>query len=215
LTKLFVRNPLIIIKDESGEEDLHGNIAGAFYKIPSTEDGSITQEFDIHFGTIQPYGMITVGLSSREDTGKMQITFYRGDLETFEKYHSQIQGARGTVLFGNSDGIMVNATPEVSFNEGRIYHIEMKYRKGEYVQVVVRGKDEEGLFKLWDSGKLKVTGKANFNRVYFGVRSYTGSDIHYDKDAKRIFLKGTGAAGGGNFAPLIVFVDNMVIKYEE
>jgi|GEM_PF-970764 len=208
---------LVIIQDKSEKENYHGNIAGAFYKIDSTEYDSVIQEFDIYFERISPYGSVTVGLSSGEDTGTMQISFCRGDTEILERYHSQIKGARGHFLFENSDGIVIKEVPEVSFEQGKEYHIKMKYKKGEYVQIEISGKDEEGVFKLWDSGELKVIGKANFNRVYFGVNSFTGSDIHYDKNAKHIFLKGVSRSGGSSPSPyvMIAFVDNMVIKYGE
>lgn len=205
ITNDYSNDPqLIIIKDKSGEKDHHGNIAGAFYSIPSTEYGSVTQEFDIHFLDYGHYGRVMVGLKSREYTGEMQISFYFGDTD------QDIKKARGHLLFKNEGEIPVNATTDIGFDRGRTYHIQLKYQEGEYVQVVVSGKDEEGLLKLWDSGKLKVTGKANFNRVYFDVRSATGSDIHYDKELKCIYLKGVA---GGSYTST-AHVDNMVIKYK-
>ena len=216
----YSNDPQLVIR--KSEEDTYwgdkvipeykGNINGAYYTIPSTEYGSFTQEFDIYFEKINNYAWVSIGLASREYTGKMEIGFHN---------ETRTQKMLGSLSFENQGEssqpvVPVMATAEVFFQTGRTYHIKIKYQEGKYIQLVVYGKDEEGLFPLWDSGELKTTGKASFNRVYFGVRHFLGSDIHYDKENKYIYLK--GVADSPNRPSQFVFiahVDNMAIKYEK
>lgn len=202
ITNDYSQDPnFIFVRDKVKPENHRGDIVGAYYSIPSTEYGSVTQEFDISFQDIRHYGWVSVGLASREYVGEMRIQFNKSDDD------NDIKGARGRFLFKNEEGIPVQTVTDCPFDSGRTYHIKMEYRKGDYVQVIVSGKDEEGLLKLWDSGRLKVTGKANFNRVSLGVNS---NDIHYAKDSKDIYFR-----GGSRIYFLTGSVDNMVVKYGE
>lgn len=197
---------LVFIKDTSENKEYYGNIAGAYYKITPTKYKTVSCEFDILFNSISSYGIISVGLNSRKSTGEMKISFVRSDDDT-DLTSNQ---CRGHFVFQDEKQITTKISTDICFDEKKLYNIKMEYKSEEYVRVVVNGKDEEGVFKLWDSENLKIEGKADFDRVYFGVRPGKGSDIHYDTMGY-IYLKGD--AGDGPYI-IIGALDNVVIKYE-
>lgn len=209
---------LMIVRDESGKENFNGNIAGASYEIPSTEYGSVTQEFDIHFEYLWDWGFISVGLGCKDSESAGKVSDIR--IMFIRKSHWSRGQTIGEFSFNDTDQIRVVTTTEleeIPLKANRTYHVKMKYQKGEYVQVIVSGKDEEGFLDEWDSGKLRADGKANFDNVFFVVRSFIGSDIHYDEKREHIYLKGVSGSGSSAPSPYTssAFVDNMVITYGE
>ncbi|MFA5646196.1 MAG: hypothetical protein WDA18_07585 [Candidatus Ratteibacteria bacterium] len=189
--------------DDTQKEYLRGNIDGAFKEIGDLQGKKITLEADILIKTTKPYGNIGIFLSGAKKE-ELRISLYRGDIEFLAKYGAVIPGARVRFSFKNSAGKIVHTTAPVSFNAKNRYLITLVYEKEKSFSVIVK-EEKEGeteLQEVWNSGNLKVTGSALFNKLNLSVRSGKGSKI--EKEAVGgLFLKAV-ASHPNNYIELVV-----------
>jgi hypothetical protein len=167
--------------DDTQKEYLRGNIDGAFKEIEGLTGEKITLEADFYLKGLRYYGTLEIALKG---LGKEELlmTFYRGDIEFLPKYGAVIPGARGHFFFKNKEGKVVRTTAPISFNAKSRYLITLIYEKEKSFSVIVK-EQKEGeteLQEVWNSGPLKTSWPALFNKVVISVTSGKGSKVEQE-----------------------------------
>lgn len=201
ISERFSSDPgLTILRDKKE----NNQISGAYYSIPEMNERTVIVEFDITIAQTRMYGATSFALASGKTGAEMRTRFQRheGDRDIDD---SQV---RAKFSFKDDEGVLIRTVAERTLDQKKTHHVVMIYKPDDYVRLVVGKKRATKAGDFWDSGKLKILGKASFDRVIFGVRPDPGSEVKYDRKEKNISLR-----GGASSYVQISAIDNLKIRY--
>jgi len=193
----FAEQPKLKLQyDTSGKPGYDGNVSGAIFPVPPTEERSFELQFDLETIRTWFYGSIQVSLVSNHGKSKLDLNLYRGDHEPGPYFQLSVT---------NEDGIIVRERMAYMIEPRKNYRLIVRYKRASYVRVAIQDRDSN---TLWDTGEIPISGSLQLDQLRLSVRSGPTSDLRWDEEHEAMFLRGTI----GPKYPLSGYVDNVEVS---
>jgi hypothetical protein len=186
--ELFAKEPrlrLVLSKDKKDRANYSGNVEAATLPLGEHAGQPLAVSVEVEVGRCWFYG--TIGLELRG--GDASLGFHLAHHDHDRDIHGS--SPRLMAWFQDASKDRIHGTMPPGLVRGKRYTVLLSHEGDGAARVMVW---EKGSRLLWDSGPWRTAGDAHFDTLRFTVRPFRHSAIRWEKETRRLFLR--GVSGG-------------------